>query len=386
MRPVVEALKAYMTREYSLYGLHLLETPADESERHPMSTMTRSALMAAVFVASMLGGAGAVGAKPGPGIRSVDFANYTYPLDCGSAHSITVVGGQWQDPQGPESGDVNVTRVQYLRATGRSQDDAVVEVNCSIGAGNVAPNVFVFTMVNGKVKETGQFIGSKPSLDNKRLGTLVLWSPLPGANDPACCPSQYQRIVRRYEASIWVQARTSVRSQAQFTAASPATPTALPAPSAPRQAKNACALLSTSGLNSTFGLNLTSLKVLPHGAESCVWSPSATGGEPTFVDVTYIASSLPDRGAIRQTSTELFDSVAALPGAQQSTVNGTTQPFVVAITNNSDGSLASGTIAVMKSDSDAYSIRITPASSRNATAQDITNALIRLGEDAYPRA
>ena len=241
-------------------------------------------------------------------------------------------------------------------------------------------------MVAGRVKETGQFVGSKPSLDSKRPGTLVLWSPLPGANDPACCPSQYQRIVRRYQGSVWVQATTSVRSRAQFSAAAPGTPTASAPPGSPRQAKNACDLLSATGLNSTFGLNLASLQLFPHGAGSCVWSPAGAGGETTFVDVTYIAPGLRGRGAISQTATELFDSVASRPAAQQSMVSGTTQPFAVATTTDNVGNLSSGTIAVLKSDSDAYSIRITPAKSRNSTAQDVASALINLAQDAYPRA
>ncbi len=151
-------------------------------------------------------------------IRTVDFGSRQYTLNCGEPNqAVTLSDRTWQDPRGRVYGAVIGMNVQYGDATGRSGIDAVVEIDCSAGASGSFPNVLVYTVRNNAPTEVGHLEGQKPVIVEP--GRVGIWNPRLQANEPRCCPTQFERVVHQYDGQSFVPVETTVHTTAEFQAA-----------------------------------------------------------------------------------------------------------------------------------------------------------------------
>jgi hypothetical protein len=115
---------------------------------------------------------------------------------------VRVTNGHWADARGPEWGDINDVTVTYGDATGSGTRDALVRVDCSVGAGTALPETLVYSVVNGQLTKIGDIPGAGRL--GKSPGTIVIDTPHPAPTDPTCCPSEYERTTYSYDGRIFV--------------------------------------------------------------------------------------------------------------------------------------------------------------------------------------
>jgi hypothetical protein len=93
-----------------------------------------------------------------PTIRSVDFNNRTYQLECGEGapEPVSVVNGRWQRDADPTNGALDGLDVRFADITPDPGEEAVVGVGCAFGAHTVIHHVIVFRVASdGSAAQVG---------------------------------------------------------------------------------------------------------------------------------------------------------------------------------------------------------------------------------------
>jgi hypothetical protein len=131
-------------------------------------------------------------------IAGIDFRNYTYQDQaCGTKKLVRFTNGQWRrDPTSTtDYCGMTFTAVAFADVTGDGIPDAIVTGSGSYGGGT-AVSLLAWTTVfaatpTGPVNR-GYFDGTAfPRYS--AAGGITVWSRHLGPNDPACCPSSYQK-------------------------------------------------------------------------------------------------------------------------------------------------------------------------------------------------
>jgi hypothetical protein len=143
-------------------------------------------------------------------VRGVNFKNFVFELACfgPGLQRVRVTNGTWVDPRGPEWGSVNAVTVSYGDATGTGTQDALVQVDCSVGAGTGLPETLVYSVVNGQLTKIGDIPGT--GRFGNSPGTIIVDTPHPAPTDPMCCPSQYERTTYSYDGRIFVSSNNEI--------------------------------------------------------------------------------------------------------------------------------------------------------------------------------
>ncbi len=139
------------------------------------------------------------------GLASIDFRNYSYEDQvCGTHKLVHLANGSWrQDPTSTFNYcGMSISSVAFADVTGDGVADAIVSGSGS--AGGTALGLVTWTTVftgspTGPVN-LGYFSGLAYPPYSTSQG-ITLWSQRLGPNDPACCPSSYQKTTYKYSSS-----------------------------------------------------------------------------------------------------------------------------------------------------------------------------------------
>jgi hypothetical protein len=143
------------------------------------------------------------GSEGKPSIRSIDFANFTYPYDClgGKRKSFSLLNGK--DPKSVDVVPMRLSFISYGDITGDSVDEAMVVLSAPFTGGTMRLNcVYVYTLQNEHPKLLWSFsTGDRADGGLRQVygenGKLVVERYKSTANSGDCCAPLFTRA--RYE-------------------------------------------------------------------------------------------------------------------------------------------------------------------------------------------
>ncbi|MGZ7087551.1 MAG: hypothetical protein ACXVIH_14580, partial [Ilumatobacteraceae bacterium] len=139
------------------------------------------------------------------GLASIDFRNYSYEDQvCGTHKLVHLANGSWrQDPTNTSNYcGMSINSVAFADVTGDGVADAIVSGSGS--AGGTALGLVTWTTVFAGSPTGPANLGYFSGLAYPPYSTsqgITLWSQRLGPNDPACCPSSYQKTTYKYSNS-----------------------------------------------------------------------------------------------------------------------------------------------------------------------------------------
>lgn len=130
-------------------------------------------------------------------LRSVDWRNRTYELDCSGLEleQVTLVDGRWSMGE-PAMGDpfVDGVDVIYMDITPEPGEEAAVSISCVFGAHTVMTHTFIYRPVGDEVAQVGPTVYGYPVLASDLVvGGLDVYNPVYFEGSPLCCPDAYER-------------------------------------------------------------------------------------------------------------------------------------------------------------------------------------------------
>jgi hypothetical protein len=161
-------------------------------------------------------------------ISKIDFRNYTYEdRVCGTHKLVRFTNGEWrQDPTSQfNTCGMGITAVSFADVTGDDSADAIVTGFGS--AGRTALGLVTWTTVftqsaSGPVNHG--YLDGQAFPPYSTSGGITVWSQRLQPNDPACCPSSYQKTTYKYEsAGRFTQTATALVPASQFPTSSATT-------------------------------------------------------------------------------------------------------------------------------------------------------------------
>lgn len=175
--------------------------------------------------------AGTTSLSPAVSIAHINFRNYTYQDQaCGTKKLVRFTNGQWRhDPTSTiDYCGMSITAVAFADVTGDGIPDAIVTGSGSYGGGT-AVSLLAWTTVfaatpTGPVNR-GYFDGTTfPPYST--AGGITVWSRHLGPNDPACCPTSYQKTTYTYTSTgTFTQASTALVPASELPGSSSSTST-----------------------------------------------------------------------------------------------------------------------------------------------------------------
>jgi len=172
------------------------------------------------FVAELVVAITSVAGGTQPGVRSVDFANHTYPIDRTLRDPrqprsyVTLRAGETAETQ--RTIGMHLTHVVYCDVTGDGMEEAIVRLGIHTGGSSMPNAVYIFTWNKDRLKLLWAFItGDRADGGYRNVyadqGELVVElygkARKVGANynrgdedlTPACCPKYYTRTRYRWD-------------------------------------------------------------------------------------------------------------------------------------------------------------------------------------------
>ena len=168
------------------------------------ATVTALAFGGSKAAASPGGGTGS--GTPSGDIRSTDWKNRTYDVECDGTSPVTLANGSWTAMvDGRVDGHLTFEDVVYGDLTGAPGDEAAVYLDCFYGASGHSGDVAVFAMTPNGPTQVGSGFQTGASKVTVADGRLVTVEPVFADSDPRCCPSSQATAYWRLDGDTWTQ-------------------------------------------------------------------------------------------------------------------------------------------------------------------------------------
>ncbi len=135
------------------------------------------------------------------GIRSIDFRNFTYPLE--GAESLVLRNGK---ETGEGEGARKLLAVKYVDFNGDGNEEALVTISTgTLGAGGYSEEYYVYSERDGRPRQIFHQSRQKPQLMLVKGSSILIVAPFWRSTDASCCPSLVETAVYSWRGSGFVR-------------------------------------------------------------------------------------------------------------------------------------------------------------------------------------